>query len=215
MAGRALRTWITTAVVVCVAIGVSADTLHLRDGSRIEGELIRVENGRVEFRERGGWNSRTLRFDLDEVRRIDFDDRGGGDWGGSGRGSGRGSGGRPQGLREREVVVTASERWNDTGIEVRSGQTVYFSAGGRVRWGKNRQDGPEGENNSPHNPGRPLPNRPGAALIGTVDAGSGDVFFIGDDSGPFRIRNSGRLYLGINDDVLTDNSGNFRVTIYY
>lgn len=213
MVGRALRTWITATVVACATISLAADTLYLRDGSRIEGELLRVENGRVEFRERGGWNARTLRLDLNEVRRIDFDDRGGGgDWRGSDRGSG---GGRPQGLREREVVVTASEQWNDTGIEVRSGQTIYFSAGGRVRWGKNRQDGPAGENNSPHNPGRPLPNRPGAALIGTVGADSGDVFFIGDDSGPFRIRNSGRLYLGINDDVLTDNSGNFRVTIYY
>jgi hypothetical protein len=212
MVGSALRAWMTATVVACATIGVAADTLYLRDGSRIEGELVRVDNGRVEFREGGGWNGRTLRLDLDEVRRIDFDDRGGSDLSGSARGSG---GGRPQGLRERAVVVTASERWNDTGIEVRSGQTIYFSAGGRVRWGKNRQDGPAGENNSPHNPARPLPNRPGAALIGTVGMDSGDVFFIGDDSSPFRIRNSGRLYLGINDDVLTDNSGNFRVTVYY
>jgi hypothetical protein len=29
------------------------------------------------------------------------------------------------------------------------------------------------------------------------------------------VRNSGRLYLGLNDDVLTDNSGNFRVVVYY
>ena len=42
-----------------------------------------------------------------------------------------------------------------------------------------------------------------------------DLFFIGDDSGPIRLRSSGRLYLGINDDVLTDNSGNFRVVVYY
>jgi hypothetical protein len=29
------------------------------------------------------------------------------------------------------------------------------------------------------------------------------------------MREAGRLFLGINDDVLEDNSGNFRVTIYY
>jgi hypothetical protein len=29
------------------------------------------------------------------------------------------------------------------------------------------------------------------------------------------MRESGRLFLGINDDVLADNSGNFRVTVYY
>ena len=29
------------------------------------------------------------------------------------------------------------------------------------------------------------------------------------------MRSGGRLYLGVNDDVLTDNSGNFRVVVYY
>jgi hypothetical protein len=29
------------------------------------------------------------------------------------------------------------------------------------------------------------------------------------------VRNSGRLQLGINDEYLADNSGNFRVTVYY
>ena len=42
-----------------------------------------------------------------------------------------------------------------------------------------------------------------------------DLAFIGDETGPVRMRSSGRLYLGINDDVLTDNSGNFRVVVYY
>jgi hypothetical protein len=29
------------------------------------------------------------------------------------------------------------------------------------------------------------------------------------------MRQSGRLYLGINDEYLADNSGSFRVTVYY
>jgi hypothetical protein len=216
--GRGLHGWIVAAAVTVAAVTVSADTLYLRDGSRIEGELIRVDNGRVEFRERSGWNSKTLRFDLDEVRRIDFDDRRGGevDRGpGDRRPGDEERGRRPGGMREREVVVSADVAWNDTGIDVRSGQTVYFEAGGRVRWGKNRQDGPAGEANSPHNPGRPIPNRPGAALIGRIGRDGGDVFFIGDESGPMRMRGEGRLFLGINDDILLDNSGNFRVTVFY
>jgi hypothetical protein len=60
-----------------------------------------------------------------------------------------------------------------------------------------------------------MPNRNAAALIGKIGNGSTDYFFIGDESGPVRMRASGRLYLGINDDVLTDNSGNFRVVVYY
>jgi hypothetical protein len=60
-----------------------------------------------------------------------------------------------------------------------------------------------------------MPSRNAAALIGKVGNGSNDFFFIGDETGPVRMRSGGRLYLGINDDVLTDNSGNFRVVVYY
>ena len=91
---------------------------------------------------------------------------------------------------------------------------MYFSASGRVRWGPNRQDGPEGERNSPRNENRPIPGRPAAALIGRVGDGT-DLFFVGDDTGPIRMRSSGRLYLGVNDDFLRDNTGSFRVTVYY
>jgi hypothetical protein len=115
-------------------------------------------------------------------------------------------------MREKQTIVSGDVAWNDTGIEVRAGQTVYFEATGQVRWGKDRRDGPGGERNSPPNPNRPMGNRNAAALIGKI---GDDLFYIGDDSGPMRMRSSGRLYLGINDDVLSDNSGNFRVVVYY
>jgi hypothetical protein len=214
MTHKMLQWCVALVTVACATAGVSADTLYLRDGTRIDGELIRVDNRRVEFREGRGRGGQVLRFDVDEVRRIDFDERGG-SWGNSGGNERPGGGGRPGGMREREVVVSADVPWVDTGIDVRSGQTVYFETVGRVRWGKNRQDGPEGENNSPRNPGRPMPNRPGAALLGSVGEPGQDMFFIGGDPGAFRVRGSGRLFLGINDDVFIDNSGNFRVTVFY
>ena len=83
-----------------------------------------------------------------------------------------------------------------------------------MRWGRDRRDGPEGESDSPNNPNRPIPNRPAAGLIGRVGNGS-DFFFIGGEQGPLRVRSSGRLYLGVNDDFLQDNSGSFRVVVYY
>src|SRR4029450_147199 len=58
------------------------------------------------------------------------------------------------------------------------------------------------------------PWRTPAALIGRVGERQ-DYFFIGADLGPFRARESGRLYLGINDDVLSDNSASLRVPISY
>lgn len=217
--------WITrTAVLLALSTSLQADTLILRNGTRVEGELVAVRNGTIEFEERRGFGgTRTLRVDRDEVVRIEFDNyrgnnynnSGGGNYNNSGGGNYNNSGGRPPGMREKQTIVSADTAWNDTGIELRAGQTIYFEAQGRVRWGRDRQDGPAGERNSPSNPNRPMGNRNAAALIGKIGNGSNDYFFIGDEMGPIRVRSSGRLYLGINDDVLTDNSGNFRVVVYY
>ena len=213
-------------VTVCVATSaaVSADTLVMRDGRRVQGELIAIRNGTIEFdAQRGLFGRDRVRVERNDVLRIEFDEGSqpgsgfGPSGGGSGNSSGSGSGpgaGRPSGLREHEVNVSARERWVDSGLSVRSGQTVYFQTSGRVRWGPDRQDGPQGERNSPRNNARPIPSRPAAALIGRI--GETDApFFIGDEQGPIRLRGNGILYLSINDDALQDNSGSFRVTIYH
>jgi hypothetical protein len=203
--------WIAgLAIVLSLPVSLKADTLYLRNGQRVEGELIGFRNGQIEFEERRGFGgTRALRFDRDEVDRIDFQNS---RYSNNNNNSSNLAGGRPTGMRERQVIVSADVAWNDAGIDVRAGQTVYFESQGRVRWGRDRQDGPAGERNSPSNPNRPMGNRNAAALIGKI---GNDMFFIGDETGPVRMRTAGRLYLGVNDDVLTDNSGNFRVVVYY
>jgi len=186
-----------------------ADTLVLRDGRRVQGQLRSIYEGVVEFVEQGFLSSRTIRVSVEEVERIEFDE--------SYRGESRGSSTsprRPRGLREKEVRVAANVAWSDTGIDVRDGQDLYFAARGRVRWGPDRRDGPAGEKNSPVNQNRPIPRRPAAALIGKIGESSTDYFFIGDDEGAIRMRARGRLFLGLNDDYLLDNSGAFTVTVY-
>ena len=193
------------ALMLLVAVGALAtttlaDTLVLRSGRRVEGDLVSVSGRTIEFAEDGG-SSR--RYDRSDVAGIELD---------SSRSFGR-SGGRPPGLREKYTSVAAATPWNDTGIDVRSGMDVYFDAQGRVAWGPDRKDGPGGEGGSRHNANRPIPGRPGGALIGRI--GGSDPFFIGDEKGPIRMRESGRLSLGVNDDYLQDNSGSFRVTVHY
>jgi hypothetical protein len=211
---------VLAAALVMAATGfLAADTMVLRDGRRISGELVGIRNGTVEFQEWRGRESRLLRIPREEVRRVEFDDNDRPDDSREFRPPDSRpdvrSDGRPSGMREREVTVSADVAFVDTGIEVRSGQVVHFDARGTVWWGPNRKDGPEGEHNSPYNENRPIPNRPAAALIGKIGAGNGDLFFIGDEKGPMRMRASGRLFLGINDDFLKDNRGNFRVTVLY
>lgn len=215
------RTLVVAALIVGLPLTLAADTLYLRNGTRIQGDLIGVRGTTIEFEERRGFGgSRTIRVDRSDVDRIEFDGYGSGWSGGSGGGgnnwnnsSGWGGGaGRPSGLRERGVAVSATAPWTDSGIDLRAGQTIYVEATGQVRWGRDRRDGPEGEKNSPYNGARPLPSRPGGSLIARI---GDDIFFIGDDQGPIRVRNRGRLYLGVNDEYLDDNSGSFRVTVFY
>ncbi len=63
---------------------------------------------------------------------------------------------------------------------------------------------------TPGGPDVPIPNAPAGALIGRVD--NGQPFLIGRNTS-VRMPASGTLVLGINDDVVNDNSGNYRVII--
>lgn len=216
----------SVAAIMLAGVALKADTLVMRDGRRVQGQLLSVRDGVIEFEaQRGLFNRERARVDRADVLRIELDsftndrrdddrDRGDRDRRDDRDRNQADGGGRPSGLRERGVNVNASQPWTDTGVSVRAGQTLYFDASGKVRWGPGRQDGPEGERNSPRNEGRPIGGRPAGALIGRIGEGN-DYFFIGSDSGPIRVRENGRLYLGINDDFLQDNSGAFRVTVFY
>jgi hypothetical protein len=195
------------AVLMAAEAIVAADVLVLRDGRRIDGTLVSVRGDTIEFDGRSGRDRGVRRYDRVDVRSIQFEEE-------TVRDRDR-SDERPRaGLRERVVNVDARTAWTDTGIDVRPGQELSFAATGEVRWGPNRRDGAAGERNSPRNPGRPMPGRNAAALIGRIGQ-NGDPFFIGDDRAPIRIRGGGRLFVGINDDVLQDNSGSLRLTIGY
>jgi hypothetical protein len=197
-------------MLLATAAALSADTLVLTNGRRVQGQLVGVYGSEIEFEERSGFNRRLVRVPRRDIARIEFQDEG--------RQGNRGDRddefpGLPRGMRERQINVTAREAWTDTGVDVRAGQQIYFQSRGETRWGPDRRAGADGERNSPYNAGRPLPDRPAAALIGRI--GERDLFFIGNEPGPFRVRSSGRLYLGINDDVLYDNTGALRVTVSY
>lgn len=201
------RLILAAVVAVALCVSLAADTLVLRNGTRVDGQLVAVRNNIIEFEERrGGGRGRRLQFDRADVVRIEFDPP---------RGGSGSSDGRPFGMRERTAIVNANTPWTDTSVDVRAGQTIYFEARGEIRWGRDRRDGPEGEKDSPRNPNRPMPNRPAAALIGKIGSAATGYFFVGDEQGPIRVRDTGRLYLGVNDDFFNDNSGFFRVVIYH
>jgi hypothetical protein len=193
--------------LLVVAAGVigSADTLVLMDGRRIQGELLGVFGREIEFEERAGGGRRIMRVPRTDIVRIEFLEN---------RYENQQDTGVviPPRMRERNVTVNPTQPWTDTGIEVRNGQEVYFQTSGQVTWAPKRRVDANGTRSSGDTP-RPLPGRNSGALLGRI--GERDIFFIGQDVGPYRVRGNGRLYLGVNDDNLEDNTGAFRVVVSY
>jgi len=138
--------------------------------------------------------------------------------GGAGSGQGRavsGQGGatgrRSRGASET-VNVPATQEWTNTGIDVSRGQVVLFSTSGSVQLSRNARDTAEaaGRAGTSVNSRAPIRDLPRGALLGRIN--DGRPFGIGDQA-QVTMPESGTLYLGINDDSYSDNSGQFVVTI--
>jgi hypothetical protein len=111
-----------------------------------------------------------------------------------------------------EVIVKAAERWTSTGLFVRNGDVVRIDSAGTVQLSVDAADtsSPGGAGSGRRAPSAPLPDRPAGGLIARI--GTGAPLFVGADS-TLRANATGQLYLGVNDDHLSDNRGEFRVKV--
>lgn len=110
------------------------------------------------------------------------------------------------------IHVPGNRAWTPTGITVQKGQALQFSSSGSVQLSQdsNDQASVAGKGGSPASAKAPMPGTLRGALIGRI--GNGKPFGIGDMT-TITAPASGPLYLGINDDVLTDNAGEFTVSV--
>jgi Ca2+-binding EF-hand superfamily protein len=116
------------------------------------------------------------------------------------------------GVGGRAVRVPATERWTDSGIAVRRGQTIEIDASGTVTMsGPSDSATPAGSTTGRRAPSAPLPNQPAGALL--IKVGDSEPIFLGSNSGSFEAPASGRIFFGVNDDHLPDNAGEFRVVV--
>jgi hypothetical protein len=116
------------------------------------------------------------------------------------------------GASRRTVVVSATRQWTPTSIRVNQGDRIWIQATGEIHWTPNPNDRAisAGALSQTRTPGAPLPNALAGALIGRIDGGQ--PFGIGNQTSIVAPA-SGLLYLGINDDNVSDNSGQFQVVI--
>ena len=113
----------------------------------------------------------------------------------------------------RTVVVSARERWTDTGIVVRRGDVLTFHSDGNIQLSSDRNDtaAPTGSSSGRRAPDSPVNTHPAGGLIARI--GNSAPVYVGDRANPLRAPVAGRLYLSVNDDHLADNNGEFRVNI--
>ena len=136
----------------------------------------------------------------------------------TGNGSGRPNQGNgnaaPRGAQDTPgtLTVPGNKQWTATNMRVNQGDTIRFQTTGEVQFTTNAADRAISAGSLAQKlvAGAPIPTAFAGALIGRID--NGQPFGIGNLAS-VRMPSSGTLYLGINDDNVSDNSGQFQVTI--
>ena len=122
------------------------------------------------------------------------------------------TGGVRNGFGGQEVIVSGRSRWTDTGVFVNQGDIINFNAQGEVQLSTGGEDvaGTAGARSGRTASNSPLPSTIAGALIGRI--GNSAPFGIGNQR-QITAPATGQLFLGVNDDYLQDNSGEFRVRV--
>ncbi len=116
-------------------------------------------------------------------------------------------------IPEGAIRVPANEQWTVTTMRVSRGERVQFTAAGEVQLSGAADDKATaaGSLKGRTAANAPMPGVLAGALIGRI--GNGAPFAIGNQTVPLPMPDSGLLWLGINDDSVSDNSGHLVVTM--
>jgi hypothetical protein len=114
----------------------------------------------------------------------------------------------------RTVVVPANVEWTSTILRVKRGQWLRFEPSGEIRLSFQEDDTATaaGAKNLRLGGKAPIPTLAAGTLIGRV--GNRPPFSIGDTAQALQMPADGRLFLGVNDDHVPDNSGNYVVKVW-
>jgi hypothetical protein len=114
--------------------------------------------------------------------------------------------------RAGAIVLQGNQPWTSSGISVRKGERIAFSATGDIMIAANASSGIGGSPAVTSPTIRyPVVNSPVGALIARI--GNGVPLAIGANTQPITMPATGQLFLGINDDHFEDNSGTYTVTL--
>ena len=235
------RSLLMVAMAVGVSLPVLADTIRLKDGSVIRGQIISFKNEQFTIVVGAGTRGRKSQITvyMEDVDSIEFDSIG------SVNNSSSPSNDTtinnqpvyqppvnnqpvnnqptytpPNNPSAAPTFFTVNVRvradntsngWTNTGLVVRRGQRLRITASGRVNLGTNRFATPDGLTNVPDRD-KLMRNQPTGGLIAVIGDDNDDFIFVGR-SRDFVSQRDGVLFLGVNEGNLSDNSGLFEIVI--
>ena len=110
-------------------------------------------------------------------------------------------------VRVRVRADAASNGWTDSGLMVRRGQRLRITAAGRVSLGQGRFSTPTGLPREVDTE-KLMRDKPTGALIAVVGDDNDEFIFVGS-AYEFHATRDGRLFLGVNEGKLDDNTGTY------
>jgi hypothetical protein len=237
---KTFRLLLSVLLLVSLATPLLADTIRLKDGSVIRGQVIGFKD--QQFTILIGGNARGRRGQttvyVEDVESIEFDSIPGGGTAtedGSARSNPPVSRPSPpinqpdSDSRSNNTIPASSSTptfftikvgvradsanngWTNSGLVVRKGQRLRISASGRVSLGRGRFSTPGGQSAIQDND-KLMRNEATGALIAVIGDDNDDFILIGPRR-EFVAQRDGVLFLGVNEGDLTDNTGNYDIVI--
>ena len=235
-----LRSLIAFALALGVSLPALADTIRLKDGSILHGQVVGFKDQQFTILLGSGTRGRKSRITvyMEDVESIEFDSTGGAN--NASNTSDDTSNTQPSyqppastqptyqppptntqppansnptffPINVRVRSDNSNNGWTNSGLVVRRGQRLRINASGRVNLGNNRYATPDGLSNIADRD-KLMRNQPTGGLIAVIGDDNDDFIFIGR-SRDFIVQRDGVLFLGVNEGNLSDNSGAFDVVI--
>ena len=235
------RLLLTAALVLSVVAPTLADTVRLKDGSVIRGQVIGFRDQQFTIMIGGGARGRRGQTTVyaEDVESIEFDSNSAptdtasnsnipansqptrpSQSSGDGINYPKTSDPPPTTPAATPTFFTikvgvradnTNNGWTNSGLVVRQGQRIRISASGRVSLGRGRFSMPGGVTTIPDND-KLMRNEATGALIAVIGDDNDDFILIGPRR-EFVAQRDGVLFLGVNEGDLTDNTGSYDIVI--
>lgn len=184
------------------ALAAPADTIRLKNGRMVKGQVERYSNSEFVVRLDSGDRMILL---VDNVESVDFDSIPVPQAAGGGVAP-------PSSGGTYETVVTVDTRQEvvATGVQVRRGEPVRITASGEIRFADGRRSGPNGTRDIES---WPFPGEPLGMLVAMVGSPTSPTYEPVGGSKAFTASADGQIYLQVNARSLEGASGSYTARI--